>query len=366
PSIATTQNVTERPVHLLTLSGKTEKALEDLVNSYQSYLETNPELVLADVCYTASTGRAHLNHRLGVIAYSPTELIEKLLGWKTQEELLGVFSAQPNSESPKIAFLFTGQGSQYVNMGKQLYEQAPTFRQALEQCDQILKPYLETSILEITYPKDAQNSSLLEQTAYTQPAIFALEYALFKLWESWGIKPNVVMGHSVGEYVAACIAGVFSLEDGLKLIAMRGKLMQQLPSGGEMVSVMASESEVTEAIKEYSSQVTIAAINGPESIVISGESAAITNICNFFELEGVKTKQLQVSHAFHSPLMEPMLKEFEAVAKQVAYNQPKIPLISNVTGTEVGAEITTAEYWVRHVRQPVKFAQSMKTLESEG
>ncbi|NEO53136.1 MAG: SDR family NAD(P)-dependent oxidoreductase [Okeania sp. SIO3B5] len=366
PSKVKIQNNVERPIHLLTLSGKTEKALEDLVSSYQNYLETNPELPLADICYTASTGRAHFNHRLGVIASEPKELMEKLLGWKTESELVGVFKGLPNSESPKIAFLFTGQGSQYINMGRQLYEQAPTFRQALEECAQILKPYLETSILEIIHPEAPENSSTLDQTAYTQPAIFALEYALFKLWSTWGIKPNVVMGHSVGEYVAACIAGVFSLEDGLKLIAMRGKLMQKLPSGGEMVSVMASESQVTEAIKEYTSQVTIAAVNGPESIVISGESGAITNICNFFELEGVKTKQLQVSHAFHSPLMEPMLTEFEAVAKEITYNQPKIPLISNVTGTEVGAEITTAEYWVGHVRQPVKFAQSMKTLEEQG
>ncbi|NEO12997.1 MULTISPECIES: type I polyketide synthase [unclassified Moorena] len=366
PSIATTQNVIERPIHLLTLSAKTEKAIDDLVSNYQNYLETNPELALADVCYTANTGRAQFNHRLGVIASEPKELMEKLLGWKTQSELVGVFSGQPNSESPKIAFLFTGQGSQYINMGRQLYEKAPTFRQALEECDQILQPYLETSILEIIYPKDAQNSSLLDQTAYTQPAIFALEYALFKLWDSWGIKPSVVMGHSVGEYVAACITGVFSLEDGLKLIAMRGKLMQQLPSGGEMVSVMASEFQVTEAIKEYTSQVTIAAVNGPESIVISGNSGAIKNICSQFESIGVKTKQLQVSHAFHSPLMEPMLTEFEAVAKQVTYKEPKIPLISNVTGTEIGAEITTADYWVGHVRQPVKFAQSMKTLEEQG
>ncbi|NEO53143.1 MAG: type I polyketide synthase [Okeania sp. SIO3B5] len=366
PSQVKSQNVIERPIHLLTLSAKTEKALEDLVSNYQNYLETNPELELADVCYTASTGRSHFNHRLGVIASEPTELIDKLLGWKTQSGLVGVFSGQPNSESLKIAFLFTGQGSQYINMGRQLYEQAPTFRQALEQCDQILQPYLETSLLEIIYPKDVQKSSLLDQTAYTQPAIFALEYALFKLWDSWGIKPNVVMGHSVGEYVAACIAGVFSLEDGLKLIAMRGQLMQKLPSGGEMVSVMASESQVTEAIKKYTSQVTIAAVNGPESIVISGESGAITSICAILESEGIKTKQLQVSHGFHSPLMEAMLTEFEAVAKQVTYNQPKIPLISNVTGTEVGAEITTAEYWVGHVRQPVRFAQSMKTLEKQG
>jgi acyl transferase domain-containing protein len=251
-------------------------------------------------------------------------------------------------------------------MGQQLYEQAPTFRQALEQCDQILQPYLETSILEIIYPKDEQKSSLVDQTAYTQPTIFALEYSLAKLWESWGIKPNVVMGHSVGEYVAACIAGVFSLEDGLKLIAMRGKLMQKLPSGGEMVSVMASESQVTEAIKEYTSQVTIAAVNGPESIVISGESGAIVTICDMLKNMGIKTKKLQVSHAFHSPLMEPMLTEFEAEAKQVTYNEPKIPLISNITGTEVGAEITMAEYWVAHVRQPVRFAQSMETLHKQG
>ncbi|MGD1700259.1 SDR family NAD(P)-dependent oxidoreductase [Dapis sp. BLCC M229] len=368
PSIVTTQNVVERPIHLLTLSAKTEKALDELVSSYQSYLETNPELVLADVCYIASTGRAHFNHRLGVIASETKELIEKLLGWKTQAELVGVFSGKANSEAPKIAFLFTGQGSQYVNMGRRLYEQAPTFRQALDQCNEILQPYLEVPLLEVIYPKDAQKSTsdILDQTAYTQPAIFALEYALFKLWESWGVIPDVVMGHSVGEYVAACIAGVFSLEDGLKLIAMRGKLMQKLPSGGKMVSVMASESQVTEAIKEYSSQVTIAAVNGPESIVISGESAAITNICSLFESVGVKTKQLQVSHGFHSTLMEPMLTEFAAVAKEIAYNQAKIPLISNVTGTEVGAEITTAEYWVAHVRQPVKFAQSMKTLEEEG
>ena len=362
------QDRIQRPSHLLTLSAKTEKALDELVSSYQSYLETNPEIVLADVCYTASTGRAHFNYRLGVIASELTELREKLLGWKTQKQLVGVFSGQPNSEEPKIAFLFTGQGSQYVNMGRQLYEQAPTFRQALEECDRILQPYLEVPLLDIIYPKETKPSSsdLLDQTAYTQPALFAIEYALCKLWESWGVQPDVVMGHSVGEYVAATVAGAFSLEDGLKLIAMRGKLMQQLPSGGQMVSVMASESQVTEAIQADNSQVTIAAVNGPESTVISGESAAIAKICSVFEGVGIKTKQLQVSHAFHSPLMEPMLTEFEAVAKEISYNPPKIPLISNVTGTEVGTEITTAQYWVAHVRQPVRFAQSMKTLEEQG
>jgi malonyl CoA-acyl carrier protein transacylase len=362
----------ERSLHLLTLSAKTENSLKDLVSSYQSYLETNVETFretsLHDICYTAATGRTHFNHRLGAIASDPKELIEKLVGWKTNEELVGVFSGETNKKSPKIAFLFTGQGSQYVNMGRQLYEQAPTFRQALDECDQILQPYLEVPLLEVIYPQDAQKltADLLDQTAYTQPALFSLEYALFKLWESWGVKPDVVMGHSVGEYVAATVARVFSLEDGLKLIAMRGKLMQKLPSGGEMVSVMASESQVMEAITEYSSQVTIAAFNGPNSIVISGEGGAIAKICSEFKAVKVKTKKLQVSHAFHSPLMEPMLTEFGTVAEEITYNQPKISIISNVTGTKVGTEITTAEYWVSHVCQSVKFAQSMKTIEEQG
>ncbi|NEP50093.1 MAG: SDR family NAD(P)-dependent oxidoreductase, partial [Moorea sp. SIO3C2] len=368
PSQVKTQHH-EQP-HLLTLSAKTEEALDELVSNYQNYLETNPELELADVCYTANTGRAQFNHRLAVIATNPQELTKKLLEHKAGQEILGVFSGKlpSNSTSAKLAFLFTGQGSQYLNMGRQLYETQSTFRQALDQCDKILRPDLEHPLLEVLYPQDTpnSNSSLLDQTAYTQPALFAIEYALAKLWFSWGIKPNVVMGHSVGEYVAACIAGVFSLEDGLKLIALRGRLMQQLPSGGEMVSVMASESQVIETIQKYSSRVTIAAINGPESIVISGESEAIASICSKLEVMGVKTKQLQVSHAFHSPLMTPMLAEFAAVAKQVSYSQPKIPLISNVNGQKVGDEITGSEYWVSHVRQPVRFAESMQTLHEQG
>ncbi|NEO53120.1 MAG: SDR family NAD(P)-dependent oxidoreductase [Okeania sp. SIO3B5] len=359
----------ERPLHLLTLSAKTENALEQLVKSYYHHLNNYPELLIEDICYTANVGRSHFPHRLAMLANSTKQLEAQLKATEIGEEIPGVAKGQKiGRKHLKLAFLFTGQGSQYVNMGRQLYQQAPIFRQALEQCDRILRPDLEHPLLEILYPQEAQksSSSLLDQTAYTQPALFALEYALFKLWQSWGIKPNVVMGHSVGEYVAACIAGVFSLEDGLKLIAMRGRLMQQLPANGEMVSIMASESQVKEAIANYSSQVTIAAINGPESIVISGESEAIGTICSKLEAMGIKTKALQVSHAFHSPLMEPMLAEYETVAKEVTYSQPKIPLISNVTGQKVGLEITTAKYWVNHVREPVRFAESMKTLHEQG
>ncbi|MDJ0715613.1 MAG: beta-ketoacyl synthase N-terminal-like domain-containing protein [Prochloraceae cyanobacterium] len=368
--VVKSETETEPPLHLLTLSAKTENALLELVTHYQNYLSTHQELGLADVCFTANTGRSHFKHRLAIIASERQELVDKLGQISAREEANGVFFGKlsSNSKSPLIAFLFTGQGSQYVNMGKQLYLTQPVFRQTLDQCDRILQSYSDKSLLDVLYPEDSQqiNSSLIDQTVYTQPALFAIEYALAQLWQSWGIKPAVVMGHSVGEYVAATIAGVFSLEDGLKLIAHRGRLMQQLPQGGEMVAVMASEEKVNQLIAPYRNQVAIAAINGPESIVISGRAEAIRTLCDSLESLGVKTKQLQVSHAFHSPLMEAMLAEFKTIAARITYNRPQIPLLSNVTGTTADESIATASYWVNHVRQPVKFAQSMETLHQEG
>ncbi|MBX9258922.1 SDR family NAD(P)-dependent oxidoreductase [Desmonostoc muscorum CCALA 125] len=345
----------ERPYHLLTLSAKNEQALAQLRHSYGEFLTDNANVPLGDICSAANIGREHFNHRLAIVADSREQLVEQLASSAQN-------SSQIGKQLPKIAFLFTGQGSQYINMGKELYETQPKFRQTLEQCNEILRPYLEPSLLEVLYSEE--NSSLLNQTAYTQPALFAFEYALYQLWKSWGIEPEVVMGHSVGEYVAATVAGVFSLEDGLKLIAQRGQLMQQLRSGGEMVSLMASEEQVREVIAPFFNKVSIAAINSSQSIVISGASEDITTICQKLELQGVKTKRLQVSHAFHSPLMTPMLQEFAAVANQVTYNQPQIPIISNVTGQLADENIATADYWVNHVSQTVQFASSMERLQS--
>ncbi|NEQ65216.1 MAG: amino acid adenylation domain-containing protein, partial [Symploca sp. SIO2D2] len=359
--------------HLLTISAKTKTALAELVSSYQNYLTTHQELGLADICYTANTGRTDFNHRLAVVAPDQQELVEKLRQHQEGKKVAGITSGEllKKTTADKIAFLFTGQGSQYINMGRQLYQQSSTFREAINQCEEILsrvETFQKKSLRNILYPADSSGLSLLDQTAYTQPALFAIEYALFKLWQSWGIKPDVVMGHSVGEYVAATAAGVFSLEDGLKLIAARGSLMQKLPGNGRMLWVMAPESKVLEIlkVKDLDGKVAIAAINGPQSIVISGEGKAVEALATNLKLEGIQTQLLQVSHAFHSPLMEPMLAEFEAVTKAITYEQPSIPLISNVTGKQVTEQITTAEYWVNHVRQPVQFAQSLQTLYQEG
>jgi len=213
----------QRPLHLVTISAKSEKALRELAKKYADFLEAYPETFLADICFTANTGRSHFDQRLAVMAESAVQLRQQLGAFATGGETSGLISGRVTSRKPqKIAFLFTGQGSQYVNMGRQLYETEPTFRTCLEHCNELLHPYLQTPLLEVLYPANG-TSTLLNETAYTQPALFALEYSLAELWKSWGIEPTVVMGHSVGEYVAACVAGVFSLEDGLKLIAQRAR-----------------------------------------------------------------------------------------------------------------------------------------------
>ena len=365
----------KRPLHLLTLSGKAEEALKELVARYQKQLAAyhalwvHPDMELADICFTANTGRSHFTHRLSVVAADLGEMSEKLAAFTAGQEVMGVFSGQLKLKSatePKVAFLFTGQGSQYVGMGRQLYETQPTFRQTLSRCDEFLTKggYLEQSLLEVLYP--VTRTSPLNETAYTQVALFAIEYALAKLWQSWGIEPDVVMGHSVGEYVAACVAGVFSLEDGLRLIAERGRLMQALPQNGEMVSLLASEQKVVQAIVPYRNDISIAAVNGPESVVITGKRDAVMAIAQQLADEGVKTRKLIVSHAFHSPLMVPMLTDFRQVAESITYHEPNLPLVTNLTGQLAGDEVMTPDYWVRHVREPVRFADGVATLHEQG
>lgn len=356
----------ERPRHLLSLAAKTEGALVELASRYADFLAANPEVSLADVAFTANVGRCDFTHRLCLIAESSQQARGQLTAWAAGKPTAGVLWGEASQgQPPKLAFLFTGQGAQYVGMGRELYETQPNFRAALARCQEILRPYLDQPLLSVLYP-ESEKESPLDETSYTQPALFALEYALYELWKSWGIEPEAVMGHSLGEYVAACVAGVFSLEDALKLVAARGRLMQSLPPNGAMVSVLATEGQVREIIAPWGSQVTIAAFNSPESFVLSGKREAIASLLDDFEAQGIKATQLKVFHGFHSPLMEPMLAEFGEIAATVDYHQPQLPLIANLSGEVAAAEIATPQYWCRHIRQPVQFQAGMTALQQLG
>ncbi len=367
-----------RPRHLLALSAKTEPALRDLILAYQSFLESHSEVDLADVCFTANTGRSHFDQRLAIVADSLPQMQKRLTaflaGGSPEDWVRGTMTSR---RQPKVAFLFTGQGSQYINMGRQLYETQPIFRETLDYCDLILRNELDQSLLTVLYPNPsavetaeinptAIDTAAIDTTAYAQPAIFALEMALVRLWQSWGIEPSLVVGHSIGEYAAACAAGVFSLEDGLKLIAARARLMQALPMNGAMVAVFTHRERVQAAIQPYGKRVAIAAVNGSHSIVISGEKAIVDAVVTTLQQDRIKTRPLKVFHAFHSPLMEPMLAEFEQVASEITYATPCLKLISGLTGDLVTTEIAIADYWCRHIRQPVQFASSMERLYEQG
>ncbi|MDX1417044.1 MAG: beta-ketoacyl synthase N-terminal-like domain-containing protein, partial [Candidatus Promineifilaceae bacterium] len=349
---------------LFTISARDETALGELAGRYVNFLDDHPQLDLAAICYTANTGRALFDHRLALTAGTAGELKKKLQ------------SARPArgrriEERPKIAFLFTGQGAQFEGMGRQLYESEPVFRTALDRCAAILSRDLDRPLLEIIFPPADQRAvepgtpAAVDQTQYTQPALFAFEYALAALWRSWGIEPDMVMGHSVGEYVAACVAGVMSLEDGLKLVAARGRLMGELPAGGAMAAIFASEARVAPALEPYGQELALAAVNGPQSVVISGSETAVSAVMVQLADEGIESKALAVSHAFHSPLMDSILLPFKQVAGRIKSKAPQIPLISNLTGRPL-EQVPDKEYWVRHVRQAVRFSAGMQTLDAEG
>ncbi|HEY9088382.1 MAG TPA: beta-ketoacyl synthase N-terminal-like domain-containing protein, partial [Anaerolineaceae bacterium] len=358
----------ERPLHLLALSARNTAALRELAQRYQQFLAAHPEISLADAAYSANTGRAKLGARLTVTAQDPTQARERLAAFLAREDAPGIVEGMvESSDPPKVAFLFTGQGAQYVGMGRQLYQTQPVFRAALDRCDALLREHLGESLLAILYPPEGSPaSSKIDQTAVTQPALFAIEYALAQLWMAWGVIPSAVMGHSLGEYVAAVLAGVFSLEDGIKLIAARGRLMGGLPEGGAMVSIFAPAEAVQAAIGDRVG-VSIAAVNGLDSTVISGDEDGVQAVAEVFTAQGIKTRKLNVSHAFHSHRMEPMLEAFERIAATLRYSQPRLRLISDVTGEVArGAQVANARYWRDHVRQPVQFLAAIQTLYREG
>ena len=307
-----------RPRHVLTISTRTAEGLRTLAGRMAERLALTDDTQLADVCFTANTGRSHFAHRLAIPAASSAELRDALAAVVAGATPGGVVLGQlKSSRAPEVAFLFSGQGAQYVGMGRSLYETQPTFRRALERCDEILRPLMDRPLLSVLYP-DRGTTSPIDETGYTQPALFALEWAIAELWRSWGVEPTAVMGHSIGELAAACVAGVFGLEDGLALVAARGRLMQALPAGA-MAAVFAAEAQVARYL-DPAGLVSIAALNGPEHVVISGPVPEIDRILTALAADGFSGRRLTVSHAFHSPAMDPMLDAFTRVAEGVTYH----------------------------------------------
>lgn len=393
--------VADRHRHVVAVSGKSDAAVGRIASRLADHLKEHPDLDLADVAHTLAVGRVHLTHRAAMVTESLSQLQDQLAavaaGKADPTVQRGVTAG---SRAPRVAMLFTGQGSQQINMGRQLLDSQPVFRDAMIQCDQILADSLPRRLLSVIYPDwqppagaiqetpettaprrpnqpkasvnghaqtlpktNGQDEAAIDQTQYTQPALFAVEYALAKLWQSWGIQPAMVLGHSVGEYVAMCIAGCLSLEDALGLLARRASLMQQLPAGGKMAAVFASADKVESIFDSLGDQaeISIAASNGPENTVVSGAGPVVDRFVKSCEAAGIKSQPLKVSHAFHSPLMEPMLDEFRQHAQRCEFRRPRIKLIANLTG-ELLQRAPDPDMLCRHIRQRVRFAESIQTL----
>ncbi|MGW3852431.1 type I polyketide synthase, partial [Streptomyces fagopyri] len=346
------------PVIPWVVSGQSPAALREQAERLLTHLGTQPEPDPADVALSLVRTRSAFENRAVIRGGDHEELLAGLAALARGESLPTV--AQGVAADGRLAFLFSGQGAQRLGMGRELYDSYPVFAEAFDAvCAQVGE-----GLREVVFGEDAD---LLNETGWTQPALFAVEVALFRLVESWGVSPDFLVGHSVGELAAAHVAGVFSLEDAGRLVSARGRLMQQLPAGGAMFALEASEDEVLPLLTDWAADVSVAAVNGPRSVVISGVEAVAEALAQQIAALGRRTSRLRVSHAFHSPLMEPMLAEFRAVAESVTYTPPRMAVVSNLTGQVAGVgELESPEYWVRHVREAVRFADGVRTLAERG
>ncbi|MGH8761737.1 MAG: SDR family oxidoreductase [Nitrosospira sp.] len=356
------QSGPSRPWQLLMLSARSSHALDAMVARMHERLTMDSPLPLADVAYTLQIGRKEFTHRAITFCRDNDEAARVLENRDTDRFL----TRHVMFENPAVAFLFPGQGAQYVDMARDLYEDEPVFRQELDRCFDLLKPHLDFDLRVLLYPGSdesdrAVSSARLEQTEVTQPALFVIEYALARLWMSWGVMPAAMIGHSIGEYVAACLAGVFSLEDALRLVTMRGRLLQRMETGGMLV-VMLPEAEITPYL---SGSCNLAAVNGPELCVLSGPLTVIEAVEANLQNKGVITRQLHVSHAFHSAMIEPMLPVFLDMVASIALHSPKIPFFSNLSGDWITPqEAADPNYWGRHLRGTVRFDDGLRELLS--
>ncbi|MFN6559108.1 MAG: beta-ketoacyl synthase N-terminal-like domain-containing protein [Nostoc sp. ChiSLP01] len=353
-----------RPWQLLLLSAKTTSAVEIAATNLVEYLKQYPDINLANVAHTLQVGRRAFNHRRMLVCQSVKDAVIAL---ETKDQQR-VFTAYQEHREQPVIFMFSGQGAQYVNMGRELYEIEPTFKKHVDACAVILQPHLGFDIRSLLYPSEQDTetaSKQLQQTALTQPALFVVEYALAQLLMSWGVRPEAMIGHSIGEYVAATIAGVFSLEDALLIVAKRGELMQQVPTGS-MLAIRLAQKDVQLLLESetlYKNSLQIAAINSPSSCVVSGTNETVATLQNQLSSRGIECRLLHTSHAFHSVMMEPILEPFLQAVKKVKLRPPRIRFISNVTGNWITNEqATNPDYWCRHLRQTVRFSDGILQL----
>ncbi len=345
---------------LLVLSGKTDAAVRELAGRYRDWLATHPDACLADVAYTAGVGRRHFEHRAALVMETGRQSRNLLDRLERSGAGPGLFTGQARL-TPRVAWQFTGQGAQYVGMARELYAAQPVFRAALDECDARLRPVRQRSLLEVMW----QDAEQLNDTRWTQPAMFAIQMGLVRLLESWGLKPDMVLGHSVGQYAAACVAGIISWSDGLHLISERGRLIADLPPGGAMIAIFAPVPEIQAALASHPG-VSLAAANGTHTVV-SGPQLAVESVASQFSQRGVRCKRLATSHAFHSQLMEPALEPFREIADRVEYSPARLPLICNMTGEPLPADrILDGDYWCRHIRESVRYADSIRAVGEPG
>ena len=344
--------------HLLVLSARTQSALATAADNLAAYLKQHSDLDLGDVAFTLNAGRKNFEHRLTTVCRDVDDAVTVLSAPNSAR----VFVGSPRHAKRPVAFMFPGQGAQYVGMGRELYEREPVFSGELEHCAELLRSSLGVDLREIIYAQDlsAEEAALrLADTRFAQPALFSVEYALAKLWMAWGVEPQAMIGHSIGEYVAACLAGVFSLEDVLGLIAARGEIMFRQPRGA-MLAVSLTQQQAESYLTE---QISLAAINSPSLCVLSGPIDAIEHLERQLTAADVICRRLHTSHAFHSVMMEPAIEEFAALVEKVALHAPRIPYLSNVTGTWITAEqAVDPRYWARQLREPVQFSRGVVSL----
>lgn len=345
---------------ILTLSAKTPTALARMADELARRLEEQADINLADAAYTLNVGRQSFPHRRYVVARSAEEAATNLRALSSRETM-----RQAGAQAPGVVFMFPGQGAQHIGMARELYEGEPEFRRHMDECASRLRPQMDSDLLELIYPAAGESeraAGRLAQPALTLPALFTIEYALAQLWLSWGIEPRALIGHSFGEYGAACVAGVFSLEDGLKLAVARGRLMQQLPAGA-MTAVRLSEADM---LPHLGDRLSISAVNSNSSCTVTGPVAEIANLEQRLTEKRVGFRRLDVPFAYHSSMVEAILPEFTAVVSGVTLKAPSIPYVSSLTGTWIRAEEATDPlYWARQMRRPVRFAQGLDTLAGE-